>query len=71
MKPKQVEAKKQSFTRTRLPPSKELLEANRRMEAIQNATRGDHRIVAREDDADRDILAAIVKADCRYYEHHV
>lgn len=61
MHTKQVQAEKPIQSRPQ--PSKKLLDAMRRMEAIQNATRYS-RIVAREDDVDCDLLAAIAKADC-------
>ncbi len=50
-------------TSRRTPISEKLLEANRRMEAIKKAVSGG-RIVAREDDVDADIIAAITKANC-------
>ena len=55
LKPKSVEAKIDYKSRSRL--SAKLLEANRRIEAI-------HRIVAREDDVDQDLFAALGMADC-------
>lgn len=45
-----------------------MLEAHRRIEAMQKAARN-QKIVAREDDVDRDILAAIEKADCVARSH--
>ncbi len=54
---------KNSSTYRRTPTSKKLLEANRRMEAIQRAVSGG-RIVIREDDVDADIISAITKANC-------
>lgn len=61
LKPKSVEAKIDYKSRSRL--SAKLLEANRRIEAIQKAARH-RRIVAREDDVDQDLFAALGMADC-------
>lgn len=65
-KPKRVEAKRMYTPRP--PISEKMLEAHRRIEAMQKAARN-QRIVAREDDVDRDILAAIEKADCVARSH--
>jgi hypothetical protein len=56
-------AAQKSSTYRRTPTSERLLEANRRMEAIQKAISGG-RIVAREDDVDNDIFAAFTTANC-------